>query len=61
MLALGVANGLIADDTPIVVTAPDPLRIPTNMRAQRILGDFTFRVRLAGAVNRAVIDGVVGV
>lgn len=60
VLAIGVANGLIADDTPIVVTAPDPLRMPANMRAQRILGDFTFRVRLAGAVHRLILEGTVG-
>lgn len=61
VLAIGVSTGLIADDTPIVVTAPDPLRIPANMRAQRILGDFTFRVRLAGGVNRVIVAGVVGI
>lgn len=59
--ALGVANGGIADDSPITVTAPDPLRIPANMRAQRILGDFRVRFRLAGAVHKVIVDAVVGI
>lgn len=59
--ALGVANGLIADDTPATVTAPDPLRIPANMRAQRTLGDFRVRFRLSGAVHRVLVDAVVGI
>lgn len=59
--ALGVANGLIADDTPATVTAPDPLRIPANMRAQRTLGDFRVRYRLAGAVHKVLVDAVVGI
>jgi len=59
--ALGVSNGGIADDTPYTVIAPDPQRIPANMRAQRTLGDFRVRFRLAGAVHKVIVDAVVGI
>lgn len=59
--ALGVANGLIADDSPITVIAPDPLRMPPNMRAQRVLGDFVVRFRLAGAVHKVLVDATISV
>lgn len=59
--ALGVSNGLIADDSPIVVIAPDPLRLPPNMRAQRTLGDFVVRFRLAGAVHKVRVDATISV
>ena len=59
--ALGVANGLIADDSPITVIAPDPLRMPPNMRAQRVLGDFVVRFRLASAVHKVLVDATISV
>ena len=61
VLAMGVANGLIADDTPVVVISPDPLAIPEQERAIRRLGDFRFEARLAGAVHVARVNGVVTV
>ena len=61
VLSQGVANGGIADDTPYVVVAPDPLAIPPTLRAQRIMGDFTFTARLAGAVHKVIVRGTVGV
>lgn len=60
VLAQGVNNGGIADDTPVIVRSPDPLNIPESIRATRVLGDFTFEVRLAGAVSVVVIRGTVG-
>jgi len=59
--ALGVANGGIANDSPITVIAPDPLRLPPNMRAQRILGDFIVRFRLASAVHKVRVDATISV
>lgn len=59
--ALGVTNGLIADDSPITVIAPDPLRVPATMRAQRMLGDFIVRFRLAGAVHKVRVDATISV
>lgn len=61
VLSQGVANGGIADDTPYVVVAPDPLAISPTLRAQRIMGDFTFTARLAGAVHKVIVRGTVGV
>lgn len=59
VLAAGVAVGGIADDTPFVVISPDPLQIPESQRATRVMGDFRFEARLAGAVHRVIIRGVV--
>lgn len=61
VLAQGVVNGGIADDTPVVVRSPDPLNIPEMIRATRTMGDFTFEARLAGAVSVVVVRGTVGV
>lgn len=57
VMSQGVANGGIADDTPYTVVAPDPLAIPEVQRAQRIMGDFVIRFRLAGSVRKVVIRG----
>lgn len=59
--ALGVTNGFIADDSPITVIAPDPLRMTPNMRAQRILGDFIVRYRIAGAVHKVLVDATLSI
>lgn len=59
--SLGVANGMIANDSPITVIAPDPLRMPPNMRAQRVLGDFVVRFRLASAVHKVLVDATISV
>ena len=61
VLAQGVANGGIADDTPYTVNSPDPLLIPEQQRASRIAGDFQFQCRLAGAVHRVIVRGIVTV
>lgn len=59
VLSQGVANGGIADAPAYTVQSPDVLAIPEVQRAQRILGDFKFSARLASAVNRVIIRGVV--
>lgn len=61
VLTLGVTNGGIADDTPFTVVVPNPLDIAETQRAQRIAGNFTFTARLAGAVHRVIVRGVVTV
>ncbi len=59
VLSQGVANGGIADAPPYSVTAPDVLDIPEVTRAQRIMGDFKFSFRLASAVHKVIVRGVV--
>lgn len=59
--SLGVSNGLIADDSPITVIAPDPLRMPASMRVDRTLGDFVVRFRLSGAVHKVRVDATITV
>ena len=59
VLSQGVANGLIADAPQYTVQSPDILSIPEVQRAQRVLGDFTFQARLAGAAHRIIVRGIV--
>lgn len=59
VLAQGVQNGGIADDTPYTVISPDPLTIPQMTRTARVADGFRFEARLAGAVSRVVIRGTV--
>lgn len=60
VLSQGVQNGGIADAPSYQVQSPDVLSVPEVQRAQRILGDFRFQARLAGAVHRITVRGVVG-
>lgn len=59
VLSQGETNGLIADSPKYTVTSPNVLAIPEVERARRVMGDFKFSARLAGAVHKAVIRGVV--
>lgn len=59
VLDQGVRNGGIADAPPYTVQSPDVLLIPEPQRAQRVMGDFSFSARLAGACHKVVIRGVV--
>lgn len=59
VLSQGVTNGGIADTPQYTVTAPNVMAIPEDQRARRIMGDFKFTARLAGAVHKTVIRGVV--
>lgn len=61
VLSQGVANGGIADAPAFQVTEPNVLAIPETQRAQRIMGDFKFQARLAGAAHKVIIRGVVTV
>lgn len=60
VLDQGVANGGIADSPQYQVQSPNVLEIPEVQRADRILGDFRFEARLAGAAHHIIVRGVVG-
>jgi hypothetical protein len=57
----GVTNGLIDGASPISITAPPVLSVPSNQRAARVAPTISFSCRLAGAFNAVVIDGTVTV
>jgi Protein of unknown function (DUF3383) len=59
VLSQGVANGGIAPTPPFKVIEPQVLAIPEVTRATRVLGDFKFEARLAGAAHAVIIRGVV--
>lgn len=56
VLAQAVTNGGIDTYT---VQSPLVLNIPQTQRAARVMGDFTFQARLAGAVSIVVVRGTV--
>lgn len=58
---LGVANGLIDGDSPILISAPPVLSVPTSQRANRIAPTISFSCRLAGAFNAVIVNGQVTV
>lgn len=60
VLNQAVANGFVADAPQYQVQSPNILDIPEVQRAQRILGDFRFQARLAGAAHHIIVRGVVG-
>ena len=60
-LRKGVVAGGIADDTPIIVTAPALADTSQSDRAQRIARGFTFSYRLAGALHSVRISGTISV
>ena len=60
VLSQGVANGLVAPAPAYTVQSPDVLAIPEVQRGQRTMGDFRFQFRLAGAVHKVIVRGVVG-
>ena len=59
VIAQGIQNGGIADSPAPIITSPNVLDIPEVQRAQRVLGDFGFRVRLQGAAHRIIVRGIV--
>lgn len=59
VLSQGVANGGIADAPAYQVQSPDVLNIPEVQRGQRVLGDFGFSFRLAGAAHKVIVRGQV--
>lgn len=60
VLSQGIANGGIAEAPAYQVQSPDVLNIPEVQRGLRVLGDFRFQFRLAGAVHRVICRGIVG-
>ena len=60
VLSQGVANGGIAEAPAYQVQSPDVLNIPEVQRGQRVLSEFKFQFRLAGAVHKVICRGVVG-
>jgi hypothetical protein len=56
-----VVNGLVADDTPVVISFPLSSQVPTSFRANRILPNGAFTCRLAGALHGVIINGTVTV
>lgn len=57
----GLATGLVADDTAIVVNVPAIEDTDAADRANRIVRGVTFSFRLAGAAHRFVVSGTVTV
>jgi Protein of unknown function (DUF3383) len=60
-LVRGRNAGLIADDSPITVTAPDITETAVIDRANRTLRDVNFTCRLAGALEGIFVNGTVSV
>lgn len=68
VLENGIRVGGIADDAldaitpqPYVISAPRAVDVSINDRADRLLPDVTFRARLAGAIHKVNVNGVVTV
>lgn len=59
VLSQGVQNGLVAEAPAYTVREPDVLNIPELQRNQRVMGDFQFTFRLAGAVHKVIVRGTV--
>lgn len=51
--------GILADDSPIVVRVPDATALSSAKRNSRIADGITFEARLAGAIHKVQINGVV--
>lgn len=51
--------GILADDSPIVVRVPDATALSSAKRNSRVADGITFEARLAGAIHKVQINGVV--
>ena len=60
-LIQAVDRGVLAADPPFTVTVPKVLDVAPNDRANRCLPDVKFEARLAGAIHKVIIRGVVQV
>lgn len=60
-LQLAVDAGILADDTGFTVTVPNVLNVAANDRANRFLPDVKFTARIAGAIIKTTINGIVSV
>jgi len=61
VLENAVRETVLADDPPYSVFVPKAVDVPFNDRAERFLPDITFEARLAGAIHKTTIQGVVTV
>ena len=60
-LQVAVNRNVIADDESLTVSTPDVSETSTIDRANRVLRDVRFTARLAGALHRVIVRGVVSV
>lgn len=60
-LQIAINRDVLADDEYLTVTTPDISATSSGDRANRILRDVNFTGRLAGAIHRVIIRGVVTV
>lgn len=51
--------GILADDSPIVVNVPDATLLSSVKRNSRVADGITFEARLAGAIHKVQVNGVV--
>ena len=61
VLENAIRETVLADDPPYTVFVPKAVDVPVNDRAERFLPDITFEARLAGAIHKTTIQGVVTV
>ena len=61
VLAEGITNGGLAPNPQPTVTVPNVLGLDPNLRATRTLEGISFEGRLAGAIHRVKVRGVVTV
>jgi hypothetical protein len=59
VLRLAVKNDILVDDENLTVTVPLADDVPVADRANRLLPDVQFEGRLAGAIHKVIISGVV--
>lgn len=55
------ANSILANEPKYAITFPRAIDVPFNDRANRLLPDIRFTARLAGAIHKVQINGVVTV
>lgn len=59
VIARAQRNGIVAKDSPVNVSVPNVLDLTPQQRADGILPDVTFNVRMSGAIQGTVIRGEV--
>lgn len=50
---------ILADDSPIIVTTPDATALSSSIRNSRDVDGIKFEARLAGAIHKVTVNGVV--
>jgi len=61
VLENAIRESILSDDPQPIVTVPKAVDVSVNDRAERLLPDITFEARLAGAIHKTTIQGVVTV